>query len=498
MTTFWFDAMTTPVLPFTLLEIDRRGKHPLHRQIYDGLRRAILQGILRAGRRVPSTRSLAEDLRVSRLPVLVAYQQLQHEGYLEARTGAGHYVRAVIPDDVLRPRAVGGSSRQPRRGADLSAPRHPPIREDDGRAPFRMSLPALDVFPRTTWSRIVAQHARRLSPTHMGYGDPAGLPRLRTAIAEYLSVARAVRADPSQIIIVSGSQSALRICATVLLRAGERVAVEEPGYPGAHAALSAAGAELVPVVVDGNGLDVRALDGLGGGVRVAYVTPSHQYPLGASMAAGRRLALVEWAARRRAWVIEDDYDSEFRYVSRPLGALQGMGDVAAERVVYVGTFSKVLFPALRVGYLVVPAHLRAEFIAAREALDLFSPTLYQLALATFIHDGHLARHVRRMRVVYRERRDAVLEGLAEHCDGLLTLHNADAGLHAATLLSRGVDDAAVVSRMRARGLEATALSTCYLTRRARSGLLLGFAGAAATTLTAATRTLGEVLRSIGR
>jgi GntR family transcriptional regulator/MocR family aminotransferase len=284
----------------------------------------------------------------------------------------------------------------------------------------------------------------------------------------------------------------------VLLRRGDRVAIEEPGYPGARAALSATGAELVPVTVDDDGMDVGKIDHVGGGVRAAYVTPSHQYPLGASMSAARRLALVEWAARERAWVIEDDYDSEFRYASRPLGALQGMSGIAAERVVYVGTFSKVLFPALRVGYLVVPAQLCDEFIAAREALDLFSPTLYQLALATFIHDGHLARHVRRMRGVYRERRDALLDGLARHCDGLLAMHNADAGLHAATLLPRGVDDTAVVSRMKARGLAATALSSCYLARRTETGLLLGFAGANATTLTAATRTLGEVLRSVVR
>lgn len=489
--------MTTPVLSFALLEVDRRSEQPLHRQIYEGLRRAILGGTLRAGRRVPSTRSLAGELGVSRLPVLVAYQQLQHEGYLEARTGSGSYVRAVIPDDALRPRKIAAPSRPARRGAEPPAAQHRAARDEGMRAPFRTSLPALDMFPHATWSRIVAHHARRLSPAHMDYGDPAGLPRLRAAIAEHLGIARALRCDPSQVIIVSGSQAALRICGAVLLRRGERVAVEEPGYPGARLALAASGARLVPIAVDDNGLDVSALDRLRTGVRAAYVTPSHQYPLGASMSAARRLALLEWAARQRAWVIEDDYDSEFRYVSRPLGALQGMGDVAAERVIYTGTFSKVLFPALRVGYLVVPPSRRVEFLAAREALDLFSPTLYQLALTTFIREGHFARHVRRMRVVYRERRDALLAGLAQHCDGLLTLENADAGLHAATLLAPGIDDVEVVSRMRERGLSATALSTCYLTKRSKAGLLLGFAGAEASVLRAATRTLGEVLRQVG-
>lgn len=490
--------MTTPTLHFAIVPIDRRSKQPLHRQIYDGLRRAILEGTLRAGQRIPSTRSLAQDLGVSRLPVLVAYEQLLHEGYLEARTGSGTFVHAAIPDEALRP-LIGATGRRSAGNAALARPtRMPTARNEGGLAPFRTSLPALDVFPRTAWSRIVAHHAHRLAPVHMSYGDPAGLPRLRAAIAEYLSVARALRCDADQVIIVSGSQAALRICAAVLVRNGDRVAIEEPGYPGARVALTATGGQLVPVRVDANGIDVHALAELDPSARLAYVTPSHQYPLGASMSAARRTALVDWAVRQRAWVIEDDYDSEFRYVSRPLGALQGMGASAAERVIYVGTFSKVMFPALRVGYLVVPASVRDEFIAAREALDLFSPTLYQLALTTFIRDGHLARHVRRMRGVYRERRDALLDGLARHCDGLLGLHDADAGLHATTLLPGGVDDTQVVARLRERGLAPTALSPCYITRRRDTGLLLGFAGSDTRTLTTATRTLGEVLRTIIR
>lgn len=481
------------MLPLTFLSVDRRGKQPLHRQIYEGLRAAIVDGRLRAGARVPSTRSLAADLGVSRLPVLVAYEQLRHEGYLDARTGSGNYVREVVPDEALRPRRLAASTRAETTSRALAAAPSPTARDEGGRAPFRMSLPALDSFPRATWARIVSHHARRLSPAHMWYGDPAGLPRLRAAVAEHLGVARALHCDPSQVIIVSGSQAALRLCGDVLLRRGERVAIEEPGYPGAQAALTASGALLSAVPVDEEGLDVSALERLRDRVRAVYVTPAHQYPLGVSMSAARRAALIDWATRRRTWVIEDDYDSEYRYVSRPLGALQGMGAAAAERVVYVGTFSKVLFPALRIGYLVVPPALRDAFLAARESLDIFSPTLNQLALTTFIREGHLARHVRRMRVVYAERREALLAGLAEHCGARLSVHNADAGLHVTTLLTRGVDDCEVVARMRARGLAATALSTCYLGRAARSGLLLGFAGAGRAALVAATRTLGEVL-----
>ena len=489
-------AMTTPMLPFALVTIDRRAKLPLHRQVYEQLRRAILDSALRGGHRIPSTRLLAEDLGISRLPVLVAYEQLIHEGYLEARTGSGTFVRSVLPDETLRPIVAGtGTVRAPRAVAARTT-RTPVARNEGGLAPFRTSLPGLDVFPRAAWSRIVARHAHRLAQVHMGYGDPAGLPRLRAALAEHLTVARALRCDPDQVIIVSGSQSALRLCAAVLLGSGDRVGFEEPGYPGARAALRANGAELVPVDVDAEGLDVGELDALTPSMRAVYVTPSHQYPLGASMSAARRVALLDWAVRHRAWVIEDDYDSEFRYVSRPLGALQGMGKAAADRVIYVGTFSKVMFPALRVGYLVVPRSLRERFIAAREAFDIFSPTLYQLALTTFIKEGLLARHIRRMRGAYRERRDALLEGLALHCDGLLAVQDADAGLHLATLLPRGVSDTMVVQRMSERGLAATALSGCYLGKTRETGLLLGFAGSEPKALATATRTLGEVLRAI--
>jgi GntR family transcriptional regulator/MocR family aminotransferase len=295
------------------------------------------------------------------------------------------------------------------------------------------------------------------------------------------------------VIITSGSQAGLRLCASVLLQPGDRVAIEEPGYPGARTALASTSAELVPVPVDNDGIDTDAIE-KAGDVRAVYVTPSHQYPLGVSMSASRRLSLLEWAVRRGAWVIEDDYDSEFRYVSRPLGALQGMNAAGAERVVYLGTFSKVMFPALRVGYLVVPPELRDSFMEAREALDLFSPTLYQLALATFMHEGQLARHIRRMRGVYHERRHALLEGLMRHCEGVLAVLNADAGLHATTLLPRGVADVDVIARMRGRGLTASSLSSCYMGARSENGLLLGFAGAEPKDLLAATRRLGAVLR----
>jgi GntR family transcriptional regulator / MocR family aminotransferase len=473
------------------LAVDRSSGIPLHRQIYQGIRGAILDGLLRPGQRAPSTRSLALELAVSRLPVLTAYDQLLHEGYLEGRVGSGTFVSAALPDDLLRTRPAPDAAARPV-GARQVARAAPRTREEWGLGPFRVSLPALDQFPHAAWARLVARHAHALTHEQMAYGDPAGLMPVRVAIADHLRLARGVRCEAEQVLIVSGSQAALRLATTVLLARGDRVAVEEPGYPGARSALAAGGSELVPVPVDEEGMSVAALRVCGRRVRAAYVTPSHQYPLGTSMTAARRLALLDWAFHREAWVLEDDYDSEYRYVSRPLGALQGMD--AHERVVYLGTFSKVLFPAVRVGYLVVPPSLWQRFVDARLAFDLFPPTLYQLALAEFLREGHFTRHLRHMRGVYLTRRDALLTGLARHCGDRLTVHNADAGLHVAVELSAGVDDTDVVQRMAGRGLTATALSTCYAGTSRRSGLLLGFGGSTERRLLEATRSLAEVLR----
>lgn len=480
--------MTTLLLP-----LDRSLGHPIHRQIYDGLRRAILEARLSPGQRVPSTRALAEDLGISRLPVLTAYDQLLHEGYLEGRTGSGTFVSAAIPDDLLTPQPADANA--PARRSKRAMRAAPRPRDEGGLGPFRMSLPALDRFPHPIWARLVCRRARMLRPAEMAYGDPAGLVALRVAVAEYLGAARAVRCEVEQILIVSGSQAAARLAATVLLRPGDRVAVEEPGSPLIRAALGAEGADVVPIPVDDEGMSVAALPRGGGRVRAAYVTPSHQYPLGTSMTAARRLALLDWAHREGAWLLEDDYDSEYRYVSRPLGSLQGMD--AHERVIYIGTFSKVLFPAIRVGYVVVPSALRQRFVDARETFDLFSPTLYQLVLADFLREGHFARHLRRMRGVYRARRDALLTGLARHCASRLSVINADAGLHLAVLLKDGLEDRDVVRSMAGRGLTATALSSCYADG-GRSGLLLGFGGSTERRLLEATRLLGQILGESAR
>ncbi len=449
---------------------------PYYRQIYDGYRAAILTGRLRPGERLPSTRALAEELGISRLPVVNAFEQLLHEGYVEGRTGAGTYVSASIPDELAQVHAPieRRSTVPPKSAAKLG--------------PFRVSLPALDHFPLRLWSKLVARHTKALRIDDMAYGDPAGVTALRVAIADYLRTARSVQCDADQVLIVSGSQMALQICALALSSRNTNVAIEEPGYPGARDALQRNGAKLIPVRVDNEGIDVEALSRKS--VRAVYVTPSHQYPLGISMTISRRLALLEWARRTRSWILEDDYDSEYRYASRPLGALQGLDTNA--RVIYIGTFSKVLFPALRIGYLVVPRDLVSEFARHRESLDLFSPTLEQLVLAEFLSDGHFARHLRRMRALYHARRDALVRGLAQHAP-MLVPHNTDAGLHVSAFLPRDVDDVALANLAAEHGIDVTPLSTCYAGRGARSGFILGFGGASERRLTAACKTLGEVL-----
>jgi len=478
------------------LPVDRTTGVPIFRQISDGLRRAILDGRLRPGQRIPSTRGLATDLGVSRLPVLSAYEQLLHEGYLVGRTGSGTFVCDSIPDHLLRTPAVGTSrpaARRETRPRKRAVPNRPsPTNWSLPLVPFQVGIPALDLFPHTAWAKLIARQVRAETLEQLAYVDPAGLRALRVAIAEHLRASRAVRCTADQVLIVPGSQAALRLAAATLLAPNDRVAIEEPGYFGAHRALRAAGAQLVPVPVDAEGLDVAALQRRGPDIRAVYVTPSHQYPLGATMSATRRFALLDWAARNDAWILEDDYDSEFRYISRPVSALQGM-DVH-DRVIYMGTFSKAFFPALRLGYIVVPATLWSGFLESRFAFDLFTPTLYQRALAEYLKEGHFARHLRRMRSAYLERRDAVLRGLALHCADLVRVHNSDAGLHVTVMLRNDAEDRGVAERLGRRGVAALALSNAYVGPGRRQGLLLGFGCAEPQRLLDATRILGDVLR----
>src|SRR6266404_2038402 len=482
-----------------LIYVDRKGDKPLYSQVYDAFRAAIVARNLRAGERIPSTRSLASELGISRIPVLNAYAQLLAEGYFKSRVGAGTFVSSSLPDIVTPAEDRSANSarvhRMPRLIAGRSSliPRYERPAWMSGQGAFSVGQPAVDTFPFHVWSKLVARYWRNLHRSALQYGDPMGIKELREAIGTYLRAARSVRCEWQQIMIVSGSQQALDISARVLLDAGSPVWVEEPGYWLARHILTAAGCRLVQVPVDVDGLNVTVGIERCRKARAAYVAPSHQYPLGATMSASRRLQLLKWAQSAGSWIVEDDYDSEFRYDSKPIASLQGLDHLS--RVIYIGTFSKVLFPSLRVGYIVIPSDHVDHFVAVRRAMDVSPPHLYQAVLADFINEGHFSRHIRRMRVVYGERREVLVKCIKEELDSVLQVHGAEAGLHLTLTLPKGYRDRIISARAARQNLWLWPLSPSYLGATPRQGLILGFGGATVAEISDAVRRLRAVLTS---
>jgi GntR family transcriptional regulator/MocR family aminotransferase len=462
------------------IALDQTSALPLYRQLYNALRGAILAGQLKAGARLPATRALANALAISRNTVMNAYAQLLAEGYIEGEVGSGTYVARTLPDELLQARAHTTEGQQlprvgqalSRRGARLASNQVPMSGFSTEFIAFRPGLPALDAFPYELWARLVARRWRRPQRSLLGYGDPTGYGPLREAIAAYLGESRAVRCQAQQVIVVAGSQQALDLTARMLLDEGDAAWIEDPGYLGARGALLGAGAQLIPVPVDDEGLDVASGAVASQNARLIYVTPSHQYPYGVTMSLRRRLALLEWASQASAWVLEDDYDSEYRYAGRPLAALQGLDGEG--RVIYLGTFSKVLFPALRLGYMIVPPDLVDAFATARALVDRHSPAVDQAALADFINAGHFARHIRRMRALYAERQALLVDAARHELSGLLEVHSAEAGMHLVGWLPAGVDDVEASRRAAAYGVGAPPLSMYSLRPLRRGGLLLGY------------------------
>jgi GntR family transcriptional regulator/MocR family aminotransferase len=468
-----------------LIRIDPHAAERLQRQIYNAVRRAILDGVLGAGTRLPSSRALALDLRLSRTTTLLAYEQLLAEGYLETRRGSGTFVATALPDDLpqkARPRRIARTKHPQlsRRGIALASTPGPARRIGGAPRPFRLGAPALDRFPLRLWSQVVNRRVRAMTSAHLDYGDSVGCVDLRRAIAEHVQTARGTTCLADQVFVVAGAQRGLQLIFSALLDPGDRAWLEEPGYPGARNALEQAGARIVPVRVDSLGLDVAAGTRQALGARLAYVTPSNQFPLGVPMSLMRRLALLKWASRVGAWIVEDDYDSEFRYETQPLQCLHGL-DVDG-RVIYVGTFAKSIFPAMRLGFVIMPVDLVSHIQAIRKASDLHPPILEQMAVADFIREGHYATHLRRMRSIYRERVEALQAAAKEFCAGALRLRAIHTGLHAVADLD-GIDDERVCEEARERGIEVAPLSMYYLERRrAANGLLLGFASTPPKTL----------------
>lgn len=493
----------TSTFPSMVVDLNRLSPVPLHRQLYDELREAILSRRLKTGTRLPSTREFTAELGVSRTTVLNAFRQLRAEGYIESKVGAGSYVTGALPDELLRVRASREGMSQAvskhrnfsNRGALLADAQVTVARDRGKPRAFRPNVPALDAFPLCIWSRLVSQHWRFPSHELLGYGEPAGYYPLRKQIAEYLGTARAVRCETKQVIIVSGAQQALDIAARVLLDPDDAAWVEDPGYLGARGALLGAGISLVPVPVDEEGLNVDVGIARNADARLAFVTPSYQHPLGATMSLARRLALLEWASRSGAWIVEDDYNSEYRYAGRPLSALQGLDTEG--RVIYVGTFSKVLFPSLRLGYIIAPPDLVEPFTSARSILGRHSPLLEQAVVADFMYEGHFVRHIRRMRLLYEERQRALVNAADREFGELLEVRSAEAGMNLVGWLPEGSDDYAASERAGTYGLEAPPLSSYFIEPPRRGGLLLGYACVGTEEIREGVRRLALALRSTG-
>jgi GntR family transcriptional regulator/MocR family aminotransferase len=479
-----------------LILVNRKSSRPLHRQIYEAFRSAIVHRNLSSGQQIPSTRVLASELSVSRIPILTAYAQLLAEGYFESRVGAGTFVSSSLPhqSSTSRLRSTPSQNKSSARPLSRASSQLPPYKRDPWvrrYGAFSVSQPALDAFPFKVWANLVARHGRNPLARSLEYGDPMGLKHLREVIAVYLRTSRGVHCDSNQIMIVSGSQQALDLSARVLLNPGSPVWAEEPGYWLARHVLLATGCRIVTVPVDAEGLDVAAGIKRCRNARAALVAPSHQYPLGVTMSASRRLQLLNWARQAGAWIIEDDYDSEFRYESQPIASLQGLDDTS--RVIYIGTFSKVLFPSLRVGYLVIPADLVDSFLVMRHAMDVSPPHLYQAVLADFLGEGHFSRHIRRMRGLYSERRQILVDSLRREFRSFLQFTGDSAGMHLAVTLPKNFNDHELAVRAVDESLWLWPLSPCYFGGPAQPGFILGYGSTAAAEIPGAVRRLRTLI-----
>jgi GntR family transcriptional regulator / MocR family aminotransferase len=456
---------------------------PIYHQLYRRLRDAILTGELAAGARLPTTRALAEEAGVSRNTILLAYDQLRAEGYIEGQVGAGTFVARELPDEApARAKPVEAKPVPVALGVSAYAKRAQMIRTPlmasqprSIRYDFRYGLPGIAEFPRDVWRKLLARHALRFSALTSRYAEAAGIPPLRQAIADYLRRARAVDCDEGRIVIVNGSQQALDLIARVLIDPGDRVLIEEPHYLGAREAFLAAGAKLLPCAVDADGLDIERVPAAARRARLAYITPSHQFPTGAVMPLARRLALLAWARQAGAYVIEDDYDSEFRYGGRPVEAVQALDRHG--QVIYVGTMSKTLFPSLRIGYLVLPPPLVEPFQAVKHLSDRHTSTLQQAVLADFITEGHFERHVRRTRTRNARRRAAVLEALQAGFGDRVTVEGSNAGLHLMLWFrDRKIEDTdSIIAAAAKAGVGVYPVAPYYLGEPTSAGLLLGYA-----------------------
>ena len=487
------------------IQLDSQSNVPLHRQLYDEIRRSILSGRLPRGQKVPSTRSLSDSLDISRATVTMAYEYLLSEGYLEATTGSGTYVCRQLPDELLRAKSSDGKRKDSSTVGRKPGPvpnykrlskfgshlRDKPWMSLGGYEPeiqFSFGRPSINDLPMRQWMSLYNERVRNAEFSELDCpSKAAGYLPLRQAIAGYLSRARAVACQAEQIVIVNGSQQAIDLVTRVLVDRGDAVGIEDPGYIGAKKSLESQGAQLIALPVDSADIVVAHLKQHGNNLKLVYVTPSHQFPTGVVMSLPRRLELLSWAHQTGTYIIEDDYDSEYRYTGRPIPALAGLEH--HETVIYMGTFSKVLFPALRLGYLVLPPPLVSVFERAKWIADRHSPLLEQQVLTDFINGGFLDRHIRRMRALYEQRRKTVISALRDHFGENVTTYGDNAGINILIRLKTDKSDQEILSAAKELGISIASTSPFYLGTAPAGEFLLNYGGLSEETIKEGVRRL---------
>jgi len=479
----------------------RSAETTLYRWLFEELRSAIAEGRLRPTSRLPSSRSLSRQYNVSRGIVVSAFEQLCAEGYVDSQVGSGSFVRTVIPERRLEARRIQPPPREVPSHAGLSARGHrmadnsfPVVWTNQVSPAFRVGQPSLATFPMELWSRIASRRLRRAPSSMLAYGEPLGYRPLRDEIAEYVGKARGIKCTADEVVITSGTQQSLDLVARLLLDRGDKVWMEDPGYPGATRLFRAHGAEVVPVPVDDQGINCKAGRALNKSAKLAYITPAHQFPMGVTMSFARRTELLEWAREQNAWIFEDEYDGEFRYTGRPLAALRSMD--GSDCVIYSSTFNKLLFQTLQLGFLVVPPRLAEPIAAAKSIMDRFTSVLDQAILCDFISEGHLGAHIRRMRETYAGRLDILLKCARTELEGFMDLSPTRAGMQTVGWLSQGIGSMEVHDLALAQGIESVPLSCLAINKSVPEALVLGFAAADPRAIRGGITCLAEIIRGV--
>ena len=470
---------------------------PLHARIQRAVRQLIVDGVLAPGKPLPASRALAASLGVSRDTVEAAYARLHAEGFIERRVGSGSFVAQMTEfGPVHRPPLRNALSRDLAAGLSergLAMFRGGGVREMASPRPFAPGVPETRAFPLRLWERLERQVRRDVGIQILSHGDPQGTEPLRRAVADYVNLERGARATPERVLILTSSQQAMTLCATVLLDPGDHIFIEDPAYHGARKAFDAAGLACIPVAVDRQGIVVERILAEPAKAKAVSLTPSHQFPTGATLSLDRRLALIEWAARQQAWIIEDDYDSEFHYAGKPMACVQGLD--RHDRTIYVGTFTKSLFPGLRIGYAVLPPQLVAPMTVARTLLDGHSAPMAQLTLARFMEGGHFGAYVRTMRRIYAQRLEALVDLTRKHLSDFIEPRIPVGGLQMPCLLTGALSEHAAIEAGRRVGIELLGLSALHASNTAEAGVLMGFAAYTPGEIEIAVKALANAFRA---